>query len=148
MNPVYLNTFMKWRVWLVLFALAALVAIAIIDRAQFKQAFHLILTVGWPILLLIPIVQLLSFYTNAKYYQTFLANFGYHPSITGLYKLSLALNFVNQIAPSIGITGVTFISYTLHKDGVPAGKGTLAQSGRYVLTYISFAILLVLALFM
>lgn len=137
---------LSWRFALVMGAMAVFAAIVVFNWKDVKETIGVIGTIRWPILLLIPAVQTLSFYSNAKYYQSFLASFGYKLPTATLFRLALALNFVNQISPSAGLTGVTFFSYGL-KGEVSAGKSTLVQYGRYVLTSVSFVFLLVFGLF-
>lgn len=131
---------MKLRNLFVFLGLAVLVVLTVFNWGQIKEAVGLIRQATWPLLLFIPIIQLMSFYANARYYQTFFEGFGIHTKLPKLYKLSLALNFVNQVFPSAGFSAITFFSYSLRE--VPAGKVTLAQYGRYILTFLSFLILM------
>lgn len=137
---------LKSRHILMSVAVLALAVLVYLSWADFKEAFRLIGTANWWILVLAPLIQVLSFYCNTRYYQTFLGAFNYQLNLERTYKLSLAINFVNQVSPSAGITGATFLSYALKHDGVPSGKATLVQYGRYALTYVSYLILIVLAL--
>lgn len=136
---------MKWRYVLVVFALVALFIIAFTNRQEILEAARIVITVKWQILLLIPLIQLISFYANARYYENFFQQFKYKIPLSRLLKMSFALNFVNQVAPSVGVSAASFAAYSL-KDKVPAGKVTLVQYGRYSLTYISYAVILVFAL--
>lgn len=136
---------MKWRYIFVLLALGAFIVIGFLNRGEVKEAIGLLRTARWPLLALAPLIQLISFYANARYYQTFMATFSYPAGLGRLYRMSLALNFVNQITPSAGISGVTFFSYGLRQQ-VPAGKATLIQFGRYFLTFVSYSVLLLFAL--
>lgn len=139
---------MNWRRILIIGAVLALAVLAYFSKNEVGTALNLIKDANWALLALIPLVQLLSFLCNALYYRSFLFNFKYHVGLGKLYKLSFALNFVNQVLPTGGMAGLTFISYALKSDHVPTGKATLAQLGRYVLTFISYGIILVAAFLM
>src|SRR3990167_3978486 len=124
---------MKARHWLIAIALVALIGVAAINWHEVLDAFQTLKTVNLTILLFVPLALALSLLANASYYSSFLRTFGYHPPLRKLYKMALGLNFVNQISPSVGITGVTFLSYVLRQERVPAGKVTIVQYGRYAL---------------
>ncbi|MBI4101130.1 flippase-like domain-containing protein [Candidatus Microgenomates bacterium] len=136
---------MNWRYILTGLALIALGILIFLNWQEIVDAIRIIKDISWYILLWLPVVQLASYYTNARYYQSFMETFGYKPKLRRLYELSLAVNFVNQVSPSAGITAASFLSYGL-KGQVPAGKVTLIQYGRYALTTLSYAILLAIAL--
>lgn len=139
---------MNWRRILIIGAVVALAALAYFSRNEVGTALSLIKDANWALLALIPLIQLVSFLCNALYYRSFLFNFKYHVSLPRLYRLAFALNFVNQVLPTGGMAGLTFISYALKQEHVPSGKATLAQLGRYVLTFISYGIVLVAAFLM
>jgi len=133
----------KWQTILVILGFGALILIGYLNWDEVVRAISVIRTSTWPILLAIPVVQIFSFYANTRYYQSFFDVFGYRVKLGRLYKLSLALNFINQLLPSVGVSAISFMSYSL-KGTVPAGKAALVQWGRYALTFISFMALLLL----
>lgn len=133
----------SWQTILVLIGLALLVLIGYLNWPEIEEAFRIIKTSTWPILLAMPIIQLMSFYANARFYQSFYDVLGYRVKTWLLYKNSLALNFVNQMAPSVGVSAISFTSYVL-RGQVPVGKITLVQYGRYALTFLTFMVLLLI----
>ncbi len=136
---------MKKRYLLVVVALLAIVFLVIINWSEILKALELIQDSTWQILLAIPIIRLTSMFAVARFYQSFLGALKYRISLRRLFPLTLAVNFVNQVSPSAGVTGATFLSYNL-RDEVPSGKTTLVEYGRYFLTYTSYAIFLAAAL--
>ena len=92
--------------------------------------------VHWYLIPLIIIIQLASYYSNARFYDAFFALSGHHVPIWRLIKVSLAINFTNQVIPAGGVAGTTYLSRSL-ADVVPPGKSTLSQLGRYIFTVIS-----------
>lgn len=125
--------------------LAGLVALAIAVMANFgyiNQFLKLLRQVRWYVFPLVIAIQGLSYYANAKYYQAFFNIFNYHIKTGRLYRAALAINFVNQVFPSGGVSGATFLARELDGD-VPGGKATLAQLVRYIFTFVSFLAVLV-----
>ena len=61
-------------------------------------------------------------------------------------RMSLEFNFVNHVFPSGGAAGIAYFGWLLRKHGVSSGRSTMAQIVRFALTFISFIILLTVAL--
>lgn len=129
---------------LVAIAIAGLGLLAYSNRADIVSVWAQLGRLNPLILLLLPLIQLLSYYSNARFYVSFLHIYGHRANFRKLYELSLGINFVNQVFPSAGISGLSFIGYSL-KPAVPSGKSTFIQLARYVLTYVSFIVLLAAA---
>ncbi|MBW3538253.1 flippase-like domain-containing protein [Candidatus Parcubacteria bacterium] len=128
---------MNKRRLLVLAGLAALAIVVMVNLGYINQFVKLLRQVRWYVFPLVIAIQGLSYYANAKYYQTFFDIFNYHIQTGRLYRAALAINFVNQVFPSGGVSGASFLARELDGD-VPAGKATLAQLVRYIFTFISF----------
>ena len=64
-----------------------------------------------------------------------------------LYKAALELNFVNHIFPSGGVAGFSYLGLRLKNHGVPVSRTTLAQAMRFVLTFLSFLLVLFVGMF-
>lgn len=94
----------------------------------------------WYILIFIVAMQLIGYYCTAKFYQRFTGLFAKPPALPHLYKMSLAINFVNQAFPSGGVSALPYLNSQL-KD-VPSGKITLTHFVKYLFTYISFVSIL------
>ena len=60
-------------------------------------------------------------------------------------RIALELNLVNHIFPSGGVSGISYTTWRLHKLGVSGAKSTFAQVVRYVMGFVSFIFLLILA---
>lgn len=138
---------MNWRRFFTYAALAALAVILVAHSGQISQLATLLRRARWYILSFVIIAQAFSYYSNAKFYQSFLQLFDYKIAWQKLYKAALAINFVNVVFPSAGLSGISFLSKAL-RDEVPIGKTTLAQVIRYVFTFISFLAVLVLGFLM
>ncbi len=132
---------MKLRRFFIFVALVAIGFVLVVNFGHFKQLVELVQQAKWYILVLIVFAQAWSYYNNAKYYQTFLQLFGYQLPVRPLLESAVVLNFVNQIFPSGGVSGASYLTNAF-KNQVPAGKITLAQLMRYVFTFISFLVVL------
>jgi uncharacterized protein (TIRG00374 family) len=88
------------------------------------------------------VVQLLSYYCNARYYQAFFEITGHKVNLRRLYEASLAVNFANQTIPSGGVSGTTYLAQAIKNNDVQPGQATVAQLGRYIFTYLSFFLVL------
>lgn len=60
-------------------------------------------------------------------------------------RIALELNFVNHILPSGGAAGFSYLGWVLSKHGVGAGRATMAQIIRFVLAFISFVLVVLVA---
>lgn len=116
--------------------LGGLIILAILGLGRFNQFADVLRGANWYVLGLIFLVQLASYFSNAKYYQSFFKIFDYKVPVPELYRIAITMNYVNQVFPSAGVSGTSFMSREL--NGVPAGKATLAQLCRYIFTYLSF----------
>jgi uncharacterized protein (TIRG00374 family) len=129
-----------------LLIIAGLIGVIIViatlgDPSNISEAFE---RVHWYVFPLVLLIQIVDFYTNAKYYQVFFKMSGFNIAIDRLYGTSLAVAFANQAIPSGGIAGTTFLAQSLKKFGVPSARSTLAQLSRYIFTFVTFFIVLAL----
>lgn len=114
-------------------------------REQLSETWDLLRRVELLRILLLPLVQLMSYFFLSQYYAAMIKNFGGQIGRWRAFGTTTALNFVNQILPSGGASGITYIIYAF-KDKVDGGKITLIQLGRYVLAFLSYVPLLLLSL--
>lgn len=96
----------------------------------------------WYILIFIVVAQLVGYYCMAKYYQLFTSLFGVKQNIKKFFNMSLALNFVNQAFPSGGVSALTYLNAQMPE--MPAGKITLTHFMRFIFTYVSFTLILLI----
>lgn len=111
------------------------------NRAALKDTYQLLLGLDWRIVLLLPVAQLLSHVSIAHAYKSFFSRLGNKVPFLRTLPMVWALNFVNQILPSGGTSGIAYLIYGM-RGLVPAGKATLAQLVRYALSYFSYGFIL------
>ena len=125
--------------------LLGLVAFAIIVYANVDRVGEFggyLRQARWYILMFIVVAQLIGYYCMAKYYQLFTGLFAPKQNIKKFFNLSLALNFVNQAFPSGGVSSLTYMNAQF--PDLPAGKITLTHFMRFIFTYVSFTIILLI----
>ncbi|MEX0932230.1 MAG: lysylphosphatidylglycerol synthase transmembrane domain-containing protein [Candidatus Saccharimonadales bacterium] len=118
------------------------VILVVAARGKIVEAWQLLGQVNLKWLYLAFAMQIPSYYFVAKTYQALLATFGTKTNLKKMFELSLALNFVNSVAPSAGVSGTSYFSYVLSRDKVPVGKSALVQVAKFVLTFSSFILIL------
>ncbi len=134
---------MNWRRLLLFASFVAVMILILVNVGQFTQFIHIIGHIRWYLLGFVIVAQVISYYAIAKYYESVFSIFEYHIPLKQLYKLGLAVNFVNTVFPTGGFSGTSYLSYKLQSK-VPVGKTTLTQLMYYVFTYISFLVVLAL----
>lgn len=139
---------LSFRGWLSIITAVLLVLVVIFAWPEIQRAWGLMDQVNlWILALLIP-VQIFSYYATGGMIFSYLRAKGDLGQISHLRmaRISLELNFVNHILPSGGAAGFSYLSWVLSRFGVRAGRSTMAQIVRFALTFLSFVLLLVVAL--
>jgi len=138
---------MSFRHWVTVITFLLLAVVVYFSWPEILQAIGLVSRIdGWILLLLIP-VQLLSYYAVGGIIFSYLKAKGNLDGVSHwqMTRLSLELNFVNHILPSGGAAGFSYLAWVLHRYGVTPGRATLAQVVRFVLTFFTFVLLLIVA---
>jgi len=100
----------------------------------------------WVLLLLVP-VQFISYYAIGEVMFSYLRSKGDLKGMSRfkMARISLELNFVNHIVPVPAAAGFSYLGWMLKKYDVGVGRATMAQLIRYVLSFLSFVSLLIIA---
>ena len=137
-----------FRSWVTIITFVLLAITVYFAWPEIIQAWGLMGRVNlWIFALLIP-VQILSYYAVGGLIFSYLEAKKRIPGLNHwkLTRISLELNFVNHIIPSGGVVGLTYLSWLLKDYGVSAGRATMSQIVRFLLTFVSFVFLMLLAL--
>jgi uncharacterized protein (TIRG00374 family) len=138
---------MKRRHWVTLITLVLVGVMVVLGWGEFGRAWKLLGRVDlWILALLIP-VQVLSYFATGE------VIFGYLRSKGSLTRapwwltprVALELNFVHHVMPSAGIAGFSYLGWVLNRYGVTAGRATMAQIVQVTLTFVTYTLILVLA---
>ncbi|MDX1766210.1 MAG: lysylphosphatidylglycerol synthase transmembrane domain-containing protein [Candidatus Saccharimonadales bacterium] len=135
----------KWQ-WTVIILLAVAFGVLLFSsRDKIDETIDLLRSVDLRILALLPLIQLTSYFFVANYYQRFLGAFKRKVKLGEMYRMVIALYFVEQVLPSGGASGITYLAYALRKVA-SVGKTTLVQLSRYLLSYTSYILIMIAAL--
>lgn len=140
--------FKSVKFWINVVTILAMLTLFVFARGQIIEAFKTFakLNIFW-LFLVIPL-QLANHYSIANFYKTYLQTLGEKVRLRELYKISLEMNFVNNVFPSGGVSGFGYLGIRLKKQGVPGSKSTLLQTSRHFLTFLSFIVYLLIAVFL
>ncbi|UTX51168.1 flippase-like domain-containing protein [Candidatus Saccharibacteria bacterium TM7i] len=139
---------LSFRGWLTLVTLVLLTVVIFAAWPEIQKAWGLMGRVDlWILALLIP-VQFFSYYATGGMIFSYLRAKGEIKQMShwGTTRLALELNFVNHILPSGGAAGFSYLAWVLNRYGVSPARSTMAQILRFTLTFISFVVLLLVAL--
>lgn len=132
---------------LILVALLAFGYIIYSNRAELADTWELLKNVDLRVALILPLVQLISYFFISGYYRSFIRSFGGKITRWRAFGTTTALNFVNQILPSGGASGTTYLIYAF-KDKASTSQLTLIQVGRYVIASLTYVPMLAVAYFL
>lgn len=138
---------MSFRSWLSVVTVILLIAVIYFARHELVAAWNLLGTVNlWVLALMIPL-QIFSYYATGSMIFSYLRQKGElkKTSHWQMTRMALELNFVNHILPSGGAAGFSYLSWVLSGHGVRAGRATMAQIVRFVLTFIAFVVMLIIS---
>jgi hypothetical protein len=139
---------MKFRTWLSIITVTLLLVVIVAAWGDIREAFGYLGRVDlWLLALMIP-AQFISYFATGEMIFSYLRAKGNIKdlNVMKVTRMSLELNFVNHVFPSGGAAGIAYFSWLLGRHGVSSGRATMAQIIRFALTFVSFALLLLVAL--
>jgi len=138
---------LSFRSWLTIVTLILLVGVVILAWPEIVKAWGLLDTVNLAILALLIPVQLFSYYATGGMIFSYLRSKGDLEGVSRwrIARIALELNFVNHILPSGGAAGFSYLGWVLGRFGVKPGRSTMAQLIRFLLTFVSFVLILMAA---
>lgn len=138
----------RWKLILTVITMGALIALAYATRHQIVETFINLGNVNAYCLLLMIPFEVVNYHAQAKLYQGLFRTLGDRVRYRSLYRLSLELNFVNNIFPSGGVSGFSYFSVRMKSGAnISGARATLVQLMKFVMMFISFQILLFSGLF-
>lgn len=138
----------SWKLILTVITFIALVALAFFARKEIAQTFRNFKEINSMILVLMLIGQALNYHSYTRMYQRLMEILSEKIAYWRMVSIALELNFVNNIFPSGGVSSFSYFSLRMKAEGVSTGKSTLIQMMRFILTFVSFQVLLFLGLVM
>ncbi len=138
---------MSFRSWVTVITLVLLALVVFFSRNELYSAWLLLDKVNLTILSLLIPLQFMSYYSTGGMIFSYLRSKGNMKLTTHweTTRMALELNFVNHILPSGGAAGFSYLGWVLARHGVSAGRATMAQIVRFVLTFMAFVMLILIA---
>lgn len=138
----------SFRGWLTIITLVLLAIVIIAAWPEIQEAWALLGQVDLRILALLIPVQFLSYYATGGMIFSYLRAKGELKDMShwSMTRLALELNFVNHILPSGGAAGFSYLAWVLSRHKVSVARSTMSQLIRFVLTFLSFVVLLLIAM--
>lgn len=138
----------SFRTWLTIITMVLLTIVVVFAWPEIRKAWGLLGQVNlWILALLIP-VQLASYFATGGMIFSYLRSKGNLKEMSRwkMTRLALELNFVNHILPSGGAAGFSYLAWVLSRHKVSVSRSTMAQIIRFAMTFISFVVLLIVAM--
>lgn len=137
-----------WKLLLNLVTIVALLLFIYMIRDQISETFANIQRIHWWVLILVVALQAWNYDAQTRMYKSLFAIVGNKFSYRKMLVAALELNFINNVFPSGGVSGISYFGARMRDSEVTAGKATLVQMMKLLLLFVSFEILLVIGLFM
>ncbi|MEI7539204.1 MAG: lysylphosphatidylglycerol synthase transmembrane domain-containing protein [Candidatus Saccharibacteria bacterium] len=138
---------MKFRTWLNVITVFLLALVVFFGWKEIVRAWGVMGDANLFILAIMVPIQIFSYYAVGEIIFSYLRSRGNlkDTSRWQMARMALELNFVNHILPSGGAAGFSYLGWVLSRHGVSAGRATMAQIVRFSLSFVSFVVMLVLA---
>ncbi len=137
----------NWKVLVNILTVVALIILVIAIRDQFKETFENLFRVNAWALLLMPVMQVLNYDAQTRLYKNLFQMVGHTLPYKKLYRASLELNFVNNVFPSGGVTGISYFGLRNRQEGIEAPKSAVVQMLKLILMFLSFEVLIAVGIF-
>ncbi|HUD10292.1 MAG TPA: lysylphosphatidylglycerol synthase transmembrane domain-containing protein [Candidatus Saccharimonadales bacterium] len=137
-----------WKASLNIFTLTILCILIFFLRSEIATTVRNLTHVhAWALILLIPL-EAWNYDAQARLYRSLFGLVGNKLSYGIMYGVALELNFVNNIFPSGGISGISYFGMRMRStdNKITGGKATVVQTMKLMLTFLSFELLLILGL--
>lgn len=126
--------------WLVTLALVGFAILLFSSRALLVETWDVIQSAKLSLVLLLPMIQIVNYFFIGGYYRTMFGFFETKISFQRSWGVVASLNFVNQILPSGGLSGITYLAYGF-RTNLAIGKTTMIQTGRYLFSFASYVLI-------
>lgn len=137
----------RWKLILNLITVVALLVLVYAIRDQLADTFKNLFKVhAWALLLIIP-AEFLNYDAQARLYKGLFSTVGNELGYWRLFAASLELNFINNVFPSGGVTGISYFGVRMRTSEITGAKATVVQLLKLVLIFLSFEVLIVFGLF-
>jgi uncharacterized protein (TIRG00374 family) len=136
----------NWKLIVNIITVAVLVLLVFLIRDQIIETFQNLGRVKWQVLLLILPLTVLGYHAQTKMYQDMFALIGHKLHYNFMARVALELNFVNQVFPSGGVSGISYFGVRMRSADITGTQASLVQIMKLMLLFVSFEVLLLIGL--
>jgi uncharacterized protein (TIRG00374 family) len=142
------NSFFKrnWKVIVNIVTLVVLAALIILIWDEIVQTYQNLGKVDWRVLFLLLPLTVLGYHAQTKMYQDMFKLLGHELHYKFTLRVALELNFVNQVFPSGGVSGISYFGVRMRSAHITGTQASLVQLMKLLLLFISFEVLLAIGL--
>lgn len=135
-----------WRVLVNVAVVVALAGLAFAVRKDLVATVTNLQHVNTYYLLLLVPVEFLNYDAQARLYRSMYGVLNEKLRYWFSFKLALELNFINQVFPSGGVSGIAYFSAKMRGHGKSGSRAFLLQIMKLMLTFLSFELVLAVGL--
>ncbi len=135
----------KWQWFFIGLALLGFLIILYTGRSVIADTIEILKSVDIRILVILPLLQFAAYLFIAGYYKSALSIFDHKVSFLRAYGTVVSLYFVEQVLPSGGVSGMSYIAYAL-RTVASVGLTTIVQISRYLLNYAAYLLIVPIGL--
>lgn len=136
----------NWKLIVNIVTVVVLVVLVFLIRDQIVTTFKNLGKVNWQILLLILPLTIIGYHSQTKMYQHLFGLLGHKLDYKFMLRVAVELNFVNQVFPSGGVSGISYFGVRMRSADITGTQASLVQVMKLLLLFVSFEVLLVLGL--
>ena len=136
----------NWKLIVNIITVVVLLVLVVLIREQIVETFKNLGKIHWQVLLLLLPLLVLGFHAQTKMYQDLFTLIGHKLHYKFMMRVALELNFVNQVFPSGGVSGISYFGVRMRSADITGTQASLVQIMKLLLLFVSFEVLLVVGL--
>ena len=122
-------------IWL---GLLIVVIYGVLRFDQIEKIANLLIHIKWYYLALLAAIQVIAYFSLSEAYILTLKIYDRNLKVRKILPTILAMQFVNNILPSAGLAGTSYLIHRWQKLGIKASHTTLVQLITYILAFIAY----------
>lgn len=132
----------NWKLIVNIITVIVLIVLVVLIRDQIIDTFRNLGRVRWPYLLAIIPLVILSYHAQTRMYQRMFHMIGHKLHYGFTFRVAMELNFVNQVFPSGGVSGISYFGVRMRSANITGTQASLVQIMKLLLYFVSFEVLL------
>lgn len=137
---------LRFKAIITVITLSALAILVYAVRIQLLETLRNLGKVNTFAVLMIFPLEVLNYHAQSKLYQGFFSVLGNKLNYRFMYRVSLEMNFVNNVFPSAGVSGFSYLSVRMRSQNIPAARSTIVQMMKFVMIFVAFQVYLFIGL--